>query len=66
MIVIGPGVAGLLVSRFDGTTILWVTAATSFLAAVTTACPAAAGDRPEGRGRNAARGQRQTASSGRR
>ena len=38
MIVLGPGLAGLLISRFDGTTVLWITASTSALAAISTAC----------------------------
>jgi MFS family permease len=37
-IVLGPGLAGVLISRFDSTTVLWITATTSALAALTTAC----------------------------
>lgn len=33
---IGPALAGLLVTLLDGTTVLWVTAGTSFLAAIVT------------------------------
>lgn len=37
VIVVGPGLAGILIATFEGTTVLWLTAATSLAAALLTA-----------------------------
>lgn len=43
-LLVGPAVAGLLIARFDGATVLWITAGTSLLAALLTlAIPHSAG-----------------------